>query len=221
MKTFGNHSRWWNQGGQTQTCYLPKTHVFNHITLTFLYRNIFLNKPNKGKWILVLSASVYSQVEPKEVWLTFLCAGYCWRFAASRSPSSQLPSCSLHLSGSLPDGFCLALSFLGTGTGIRRLLKAKCCCFFPPTGGGLAVQHERRITKGCRGSSAGGGGSVSGTAAPPAQSQSSFFSFFSHFMCCCGILAPRSRMGAEPPAWEALSLHHWTAREVPKGRFWC
>ena len=119
----------------------------------------------------------------------------------------------------LPDGFCLALSFLGTGTGIRRLLKAKCCCFFPPTGGGLAVQHERRITKGCRGSSAGGGGSVSGTAAPPAQSQSSFFSFFSHFMCCCGILAPRSRMGAEPPAWEALSLHHWTAREVPKGRF--
>ena len=42
-----------------------------------------------------------------------------------------LTACSLHLSGSLPDGFCLALSFLGTGTGIRRLLKAKCCCFFP------------------------------------------------------------------------------------------
>ena len=41
-----------------------------------------------------------------------------------------LTACSLHLSGSLPDGFCLALSFLGTGTGIRRLLKAKCCFFF-------------------------------------------------------------------------------------------
>ena len=142
MKTSGNHSRWWNQGGQTQAGYLSKTHVFNRITLTFLYRNIFLNKPNKGKWILVLSAPVYSQVEPKEVWLTFLCAG--WKvcsFTQSFQPASflscqGLTACSLHLSGSLPDGFCLALSFLGTGTGIRRLLKAKCCCFFFPTGGG-------------------------------------------------------------------------------------
>lgn len=41
-----------------------------------------------------------------------------------------LTACSLHLSGSLPDGFCLGLPFLGTGMGIRRLLKAKCCWFF-------------------------------------------------------------------------------------------
>ena len=31
----------------------------------------------------------------------------------------------------------------------------------------------------------------------------------------CGILVPRPRIEPVPPAAEAQSLYHWTAREVP------
>ena len=62
-----------------------------------------------------------------------------------------LTACSLHLSGSLPDGFCLALSFLGIGTGIRRLLKAKCCFPLPPHWRGLGSAVLVEDDQGLRG----------------------------------------------------------------------
>ena len=31
----------------------------------------------------------------------------------------------------------------------------------------------------------------------------------------CGILVPRADIEPEPPALEAQSLNHWTAREIP------
>ena len=43
----------------------------------------------------------------------------------------------------------------------------------------------------------------------------SFFFFF-FWLCCvaCRILAPRPGLEPTPPALEARSLNHWTAREV-------
>lgn len=134
----------------------PKTHVFNRITLTFLYRNIFLNKPNKGKWILVLSAPVYSQVEPKEVWLTFLCAGWkACSFTQPFQPASflscqGLTACSLHLLRPLPDGFCLALSFLGTASELEGCWKQNAAVFLP-TGGGLGGAAPAEDNQGLQG----------------------------------------------------------------------
>ena len=41
--------------------------------------------------------------------------------------------------------------------------------------------------------------------------------FFSFWPCptACGILVPRPGIEPVPPAVEARSLNHWTAREVP------
>ena len=43
-----------------------------------------------------------------------------------------------------------------------------------------------------------------------------FFFFFSFWPChaSCWILAPQSEVELVPPALEAQSLNHWTAREV-------
>ena len=42
--------------------------------------------------------------------------------------------------------------------------------------------------------------------------------FFSFWLLCaaCEILLPRSGIQPVPPAVEAWSVNHWTAREVPK-----
>ena len=43
------------------------------------------------------------------------------------------------------------------------------------------------------------------------------FCFMFWFLVCeaCGILAPKPGIEPAPPALEAQSLNHWTAREVP------
>ena len=41
-----------------------------------------------------------------------------------------------------------------------------------------------------------------------------FFFFWLHRVAC-GILVPGPGIEPAPPALEAQSLHHWTAREVP------
>ena len=41
------------------------------------------------------------------------------------------------------------------------------------------------------------------------------FSFFCHATQHAGILVPRPGIESAPPAVEALSLNHWTTREVP------
>lgn len=129
-----------------------------------------------------------------------------------------LTACSLHLSGSLPDGFCLALSFLGIGTGIRRLLKAKCCFFSPLLEGAWQWSTSGGWPRAAWAAVPGGGGSVCGTAAPRLRAKAAafFFFFFFHFMCCCGILVPEPGMEAKPPAWEALSLHTGLPGKSPK-----
>ena len=48
-----------------------------------------------------------------------------------------------------------------------------------------------------------------------AVSTTLFFFFFWPHHGACGILVPRPRVEPEPPAVEAWSLNHWTAREVP------
>ena len=42
-----------------------------------------------------------------------------------------------------------------------------------------------------------------------------FFFFFFLAMPCSGILVPRPGIKPTPPALEAWSLNHWTAREAP------
>ena len=42
-----------------------------------------------------------------------------------------------------------------------------------------------------------------------------FFFFFWPHHAACGILVPQPGIEPVPPAVEAQSLNHWTAREVP------
>ena len=46
----------------------------------------------------------------------------------------------------------------------------------------------------------------------------SLFFFWLH-CTACGILVPRPGIEPAPPALEAWSLNHWTAREVPGNPF--
>ena len=43
--------------------------------------------------------------------------------------------------------------------------------------------------------------------------------FFWPLCAACGILVPRPRIEPVPPALEAWSPNHWTAREVPRKIF--
>ena len=45
-----------------------------------------------------------------------------------------------------------------------------------------------------------------------------FLSYFWPGCKACGILVPRPGIAPAPPAVEAWSLNHWTAREVPDSR---
>ena len=50
------------------------------------------------------------------------------------------------------------------------------------------------------------------------QYSHNLFGFFGGFLphcTACGILVPQPRIEPMPPAVEAQSLNHWTAREVP------
>ena len=49
----------------------------------------------------------------------------------------------------------------------------------------------------------------------PAESEAAFFFFFWPRRAACGILVPQPGIKPAPPAVEAQSLNHWTAREVP------
>ena len=44
-------------------------------------------------------------------------------------------------------------------------------------------------------------------------------SFFFFGLKAYGILVPRTEIGPAPSAFEARSLNHWTAREVPPTQF--
>ena len=56
------------------------------------------------------------------------------------------------------------------------------------------------------------------TAAPPGKPYFILLiNFFGHV--ACGILVPRPEIERVPPAVEARSLNHWTAREVPSFLF--
>ena len=46
-----------------------------------------------------------------------------------------------------------------------------------------------------------------------------FILFFWPCHVVCGILVPRPGIEPGPPALEAWSFNHWTAREVPKKTF--
>ena len=46
-----------------------------------------------------------------------------------------------------------------------------------------------------------------------------FFFFWPRRHAACGILVPRPGIEPAPPALEAQSLNHWTAREVPRWLF--
>ena len=48
-----------------------------------------------------------------------------------------------------------------------------------------------------------------------------FFFFFWLHLAAHGILIPQARIEPVPPASEAQSLNHWTAREVPLWLFKC
>ena len=48
------------------------------------------------------------------------------------------------------------------------------------------------------------------------EGQSAIFFFFLAACTTCGILVPRPGIEPAPPALEAWSLKHWTAREVPR-----
>ena len=46
--------------------------------------------------------------------------------------------------------------------------------------------------------------------------KNNFIHLFGRTAPACGILVPRPGIEPTPPALEAQSLNHWTAREVPE-----
>lgn len=123
--------------------FYPKP-MFLVIARCFLYRNnIFLNRQRQTN-SSIIKFSLFTSREKDhtgriEVWVTFLCPGSRLQALNSMPPLQAsfhpalscrgLTACSLHLPDPLPDGFCSFLLFLGTGTRIRRLEKAKPCLF--------------------------------------------------------------------------------------------
>ena len=47
------------------------------------------------------------------------------------------------------------------------------------------------------------------------------FSFSWPCYVACGILVPRPGVEPTPPALEAQSFNHWTAKEIPKIKVFC